>query len=138
VRVIAPGSVNQGANGSTPFPSLSSYLTHLQTGGPGSTPITANIAGANGQPTAGGAFQNYNFTATISNTTKTFTTKDGTLTANPGDLVIDGDVYLGDDTGHETAITILVTKADLTDFVVYGANPTYSSIGGDTNGITER
>jgi Beta-1,3-glucanase/PEP-CTERM motif len=138
VRVIAPGSVNQGANGSTPFPSLSSYLTYLQTGGPGSTPITANIAGANGQPTAGGAFQNYNFTAYISNMTKTFTTKDGTLTANPGDLVIDGDVDLGDDTGHETAITILVTKADLTDFVVYGANPTYSSIGGDTNGIIEK
>jgi hypothetical protein len=136
VRVIAPGSVNPGQGGTTPFLSFGKYLTYLQTGGPGSTPITANIAGANGQPVAGGAFQNYNFTATISNTVQTV----NSVAVSPGDLVIDGYVYLGDDTTDEQRITVVVQKANLTDFVVYGANPTLDTPPGqgDPNKIIEK
>jgi hypothetical protein len=135
VRVIAPSSVNQGPGGTTPFPSLQNYLAHLQTGGPGGTPITADIEGANGQITKGGPFQNYKFSAYISNST----TIVNTVTVKPGDLVLDGEVMvLGSADQH---ITIVIPKANLTDFAIYGASfPTsdYTLVGGDPNDIVEK
>ena len=92
VRIIAPSSTNQKSGPSTtPYPSFTDYLTHLQTGGPGSTPIMTTIAGQNGQIPKAGPFQNYSFNAYISNTAQTV----NGMTVHPGDLVMNGAVTLG-------------------------------------------
>ncbi len=56
VRIIAPSTTN---GGTTPYPGFDNYLTYLETGGTGSTPIHADIAGQNGQYPKSGPFQNY-------------------------------------------------------------------------------
>ena len=81
VRIIARSSTN---GGQTPFPSFTPYLNYIET-----NQVKANISGQNGQ--YNNEWQNYNFTAYISNTT---TTING-LQINPGDLVLNGTVTLG-------------------------------------------
>ncbi len=107
----------------TPYPSFSNYLTHLQSGGPGSAPIPATIAGQNGQFSKGGPFQDYNLNAIISNSTQTI----NGMTIHPGDLVLNGTVT--NPSGPSSNLTIVVTKANLTSFAVYGANPAYTICG---------
>ena len=116
VRIIAPSTTN---GGTTPYPAFSNYLTYLQTGGPGSTPIHADIAGQNGQYPKSGPFQNYNLDAYISNVAQTI----NGLSIHPGDLVLNGQVKLGSTSSN---LTILVTKANLTTYAIYGANPAYT------------
>jgi hypothetical protein len=138
VRVIAPSSVNQGPGGTTPFPSLQNYLAHLQTGGPGSTPITATIAGANGQISDGGPFQDYKFTAYISNSVQTIDNNNTMVMVNVGDLVLDGNVTVS---GKSQRITILIPKQYLTDYAIYGAavaEKNTTVVGGDPNQIVEK
>ena len=112
VRIIAPSSTN---GNQTPYPSFTNYLTAIQTGG-----TSATIAGQNGQFTKGGPFQNYNLTGVISNTTQTI----NGMTVHPGDLVLNGTVT--NPSGGANPLTILVTKANLSSFAVYGANPAYT------------
>ena len=81
MRIIAPSSTN---GGQTPFPSFTPYLNYIET-----NQVKTNIAGQNGE--YDNEWQNYNFTAYISNTT---TTING-LQINPGDLVLNGTVTLG-------------------------------------------
>ena len=137
VRVIAPSSVNQGPGGTTPFPSLQNYLAHLQTGGPGSTPITATIAGANGQISDGGPFQDYNFTAYISNSVQTIDNNNTMVMVNVGDLVLDGNVTVS---GKSQRITIVIQKQYLTDYAIYGANLLANAtiVGGNPNMIVQK
>jgi hypothetical protein len=132
VRVIAPGSVNPGSGETTPFPSFQKYVAYLQTGGPGSTPITATIAGANGQTSSAGPFQNYSFTAFISNTVQTI----NNVAVNPGDLIVYGTV-----SNSDNPITILIQKQYLTDYAIYGAAVAKNNttvVGGDPNAIVEK
>ena len=137
VRVISPASVapiNQ--EGQTVYPSLSSYISFLRTGGANGQPIQTIIAGHNGQPTSGGPFQVYNLVATISNSTYGIA---GT-TINPGDLVLTGTVDNADGNGP-VATTILARAANLTDTATYGANPAATQIQGkpgDYNKIIEK
>jgi outer membrane autotransporter protein len=112
VRIIAPSSTN---GNQTPYPSFTNYLTAIQTGG-----TSATIAGQNGQFTKGGPFQNYNLTGVISNTTQAI----NGMTIHPGDLVLNGTVTNA--SGPPSPLTILVTKANLSSFAVYGANPAYT------------
>lgn len=116
VRIIAPSTTNGGV---TPYPNFGNYLTYLQTGGSGSTPIHADIAGQNGQYPSGGSFQNYNLDAYISNSAQTI----NGMSIHPGDLVLNGKVTLG---AASNDLTIVVTKANLTSYAIYGANPTYT------------
>ena len=120
VRIIAPSSTNQQSGGSTtPYPSFTDYLTHLQTGGPGSTPIMTTIAGQNGQIPKAGPFQNYSFNAYISNTAQTV----NGMTVHPRRSC---DERHGDARGASSPLTILVTRANLSSFAIYGANPAYT------------
>ena len=125
VRVIAPSSTN---GNQTPYPSFTNYLSTIQTGG-----ISATIAGQNGQYPKGGPFQNYNLSGVISNTTQTV----NAMTVHPGDLVLNGTVQLGAVT---TPLTILVTKANLSSFAIYGANPAYTICAAcsDANKVVEK
>ena len=125
VRVIAPSSTN---GNQTPYPSFTNYLSTIQTGG-----ISATIAGQNGQYPKGGPFQNYNLSGVISNTTQTV----NGMTVHPGDLVLNGTVQLGAVT---TPLTILVTKANLSSFAIYGANPAYTICAAcsDSNKVVEK
>ena len=116
VRIIAPSTTN---GGTTPYPGFDNYLTYLETGGTGSTPIHADIAGQNGQYPKGGAFQNYNLDAYISNTAQTI----NGLSIHPGDLVLNGQVTLG---ATSSNLTILVSKANLSSYAIYGANPSFT------------
>jgi outer membrane autotransporter protein len=131
VRIIAPSTTN---GGTTPFPSFANYLNYLQTGGPASTPISATIAGQNGQFSKGGPFQNYNLSAVISNSTQTI----NGMTIHPGDLVLNGTVTNA--SGPNSNLTIVVAKANLSSFAIYGANPTYNicSACSDPNGVVEK
>ena len=115
--MIAPSTTN---GGTTPYPSFSNYLNYLQTGGTGSTPIPTTIAGQNGQFSKGGPFQNYNLNAVISNSTQTI----NGMTIHPGDLVMNGTVTNA--SGPPSPLTIVVTKANLSSFAIYGANPAYT------------
>jgi autotransporter-associated beta strand protein len=128
VRIIAPSTTN---GGTTPYPSFTNYLNHLQTGGPGSTPIPATIAGQNGQFSKGGPFQNYNLNAVISNSTQTI----NGMTIHPGDLVLNGTVTNA--SGPPSPLTILVAKANLSSFAIYGANPAYTYTS-DPNKVVEK
>ena len=123
VRIIAPSTTNGGM---TPFPSFANYLNSLQTNG-----ISATIAGQNGQFSKGGPFQNYNLSAVISNSTQTI----NGMSIYPGDLVINGAV--SNASGGTTPLTIVVAKANMTSFAVYGANPTYKYTS-DPNGVVEK
>ena len=123
VRVIAPSSTN---GNQTPYPSFTNYLTAIQTGG-----ISATIAGQNGQFTKGGPFQNYNLNAIISNTAQTI----NGMTVHPGDLVLNGTVT--NPSGPASPLTIVVTKANLSSFAIYGANPAYTYTS-DPNKVVEK
>ena len=68
-------------------------------------PRTATIAGANGQPTKGGPFQDYNFTAYISNSVQTIENNNTMVMVNVGDLVLDGNATVAGASQH---ITILI------------------------------
>jgi outer membrane autotransporter protein len=131
VRIIAPSTTN---GGTTPYPSFTNYLNYLQTGGPGSTPIAATIAGQNGQFSKGGPYQNYNLSAAISNSAQTI----NGMSIHPGDLVLNGAVTNA--SGPSSLLTIVVTKANLSSFAIYGANPAYTicSACSDPNGVIEK
>jgi hypothetical protein len=61
------------------------------------------------------------------------------LTVNPGDLVLDGKVTVAG--SPDQYITIVIPKANLTDFAIYGASfstSDYKVIGGDPNKIVEK
>jgi autotransporter-associated beta strand protein len=115
VRIIAPSTTN---GNTTPYPSFGNYVNYLQANG-----ISATIAGQNGQFSTGGPFQNYNLTGVISKTS--------------GDLVLTGAVTNA--SGGTNPLTIVVTKANLTSFAIYGANPAYTvTAGSDTNKVVEK
>jgi hypothetical protein len=115
VRIIAPSSTN---GNTTPFRSFDNYVNSLQTGG-----TSANIAGQNGQFSTGGPFQNYDLTGVISKTS--------------GDLVLTGAV--SNASGGTSPLTIVVTKANLTSFAIYGANPACTvTVGTDNNKVVEK
>ena len=126
VRVIAPSTTN---GGTTPYPSFSNYVNSLETNG-----TSATIAGQNGQFSKGGPYQNYNLTGVISNSTQTI----NGMTVTPGDLVLNGTVTNA--SGPSSPLTIVVTKANLTSFAIYGANPAYTICGtcSDTNKVVEK
>jgi fibronectin-binding autotransporter adhesin len=123
VRIIAPSTTN---GQTTPYPSFANYLTSLQT-----NEISATIAGQNGQFSKGGPFQNYSMTGVISNGQKI-----NGSTYPLGELVLTGTVT--NPTGPPSSLTIVVAKTNLTSFVVYGANPTYTVTGTDTNKVVEK
>jgi len=130
IRVISPGSVSPLAGGKTVYQSLAGYVTYLQTGN-GGNPVQTTIAGNNGQ-VAGGAFQTYNLIATVQNVP---TTINGTPVAE-GDLVLQGTINNG---SGDTPYAVLVGSSDLSDYAIYGANPTFQIIeGADFNGITAK
>ena len=102
VRVISPTSTN---GGTTPYPSFTNYIKHIETAN-----IQTTIAGQNGQIPKGGPFQNYSFSASIPSTG-----------ANAGGLVMTGTVQYG--SGSATAITITVSPTVMTSYAIYGSNP---------------
>ncbi len=115
VRIIAPSTTN---GNTTPYPSFASYVNHLQDDG-----ISATIAGQNGQFSKGGPYQNYDLTGVISKTS--------------GDLMLTGAVT--NVSGGTNPLTIVVTKANLTSFAIYGANPAYTvTTGSDANKVVEK
>ena len=115
VRIIAPSSTN---GNTTPFPSFANYVNYLQANG-----ISATIEGQNGQFSKGGPYQNYDLTGVISKTS--------------GDLVLTGTVTNA--SGGTNSLTIVVTKANLSSFAIYGANPAYTvTVGSDTNKVVEK
>ena len=134
VRVIAPATVAPtDAQGNTVYPSMANYLQFLRTGNAGN-PVTANIAGSNGQPVSGGAFQTYNLTAEIVNVAGTY----GGISAQPGDLVIFGTINNGDGSGDQ-AFGLQVLAANMSDSMIYGANPPYSvAVGADFNSVANK
>jgi hypothetical protein len=123
VRVIAPTTTN---GGQTPYPNFSRYLTHLETGGAGSTPIDADIAGNNGRWGAGNTLQTYDLTASIANVADPAETVNG-VEVQAGDLYFVGTVV--DETGsHE--LKILIQASQLTTYAIYGANITPAEVEG--------
>ena len=79
-------------------------------------------------------YQNYNLTGVISNSTQTI----NGMTVTPGDLVLNGTVTNA--SGPSSPLTIVVTKANLASFAIYGANPAYTICGtcSDTNKVVEK
>jgi hypothetical protein len=124
IRVISPATVTPGPNGSTVYPSFSAYLAHLENSG--GTPVATRVAGNNG------AGQAYDFTATIANASYGV----GGTTVQAGDLLLTGTVNTG---GGPMPTTAVVRAANMTDYAVYGASPSFTvSQGADTNGMVTR
>ncbi len=123
VRVISPASVAPRAGGSTVYGGFGDYITYLQAGGMANTgqPIVTTISGHNGQLWPDGPFQTYNLKAVIS---------------SAGDLTIQGTVNNG---SNDLPLAILVSKVNLTDHAIFGANPSWSLTEGEnTNNIVEK
>jgi hypothetical protein len=128
VRVVSPGSVAplNPQNGTTVYPSLQSYIAYLATGNP--QPIPTTIQGNNGQPISGGPYQTYDLTATIANAPTTI----GGVAINVGDLVLTGTMNAGTG-GGDAPYTIVVPASNLTDYGIYLANPSFTTIPANTN-----
>jgi len=109
-------------------------LTYLETGGAGSTPIDADIAGNNGRWGAGNTLQTYNLTASIANAADPAETVNG-VEVQAGDLYFVGTVV--DETGsHE--LKILIQAGQLTTYSIYGANITPAEVEGpDDHNVVE-
>jgi hypothetical protein len=108
IRIVAPSSTNAEQ---TPFPSFKAYLNYIDANN-----VHGTIAGQNGQHGEALDFQDYNFNSYISTQRQTI----NGVHINPGDLVLTGGWTLGSET-H--SMTVAVRKYNLTDFVIYGANP---------------
>jgi hypothetical protein len=133
VRIIAPATGNPKPGGGTAFPTLQTYISHLQTANNGG-PVLTNIAGGNGQPyTGSSAFQTYDLTALIANTAGNY----GGIAAQAGDLVMYGQATGAD--GQLQNFGILIKAAQLTDYGIFGANPAYTiALGQDFNGLANK
>ena len=131
LRVISPATVAPTNGGGTVYPTLAPYVTYLRTGNNGG-PVQTTIQGNNGQ-FGNNDIQAYDLTATIYNSNTTI----GGQAIKPGDLVLNGTVDNGS-LGTES-FAIYVAADNLTDTVLYGANPAFKIIvGEDIKGVANK
>ena len=110
VRIIAPGKTNaNAANTANPYPDLTPYLNYIQTNNI-TTTIKATTSGV------------YDVKASIYNGSQP--TSIGGLSIARGDLVMTGTAVVN---GTSQPVTLQVPQANLTSYLVYGANPTFAA-----------